>query len=59
MKAPPADAYRSRIANEVASSVAVPKRCVPRASTLTSRRVLGSVPIVRYFMQGSESGESQ
>jgi hypothetical protein len=30
----------------------VPNRCVPRASTLTSRRVLGSVPIVRYFMRG-------
>src|SRR5262249_49961537 len=42
--------YRSRIANEVASSVAVPKRMAPRLSTLTSRRAFGSVPIVRYFM---------
>src|ERR1035438_4031039 len=51
MKVPSACTYRSRIANEVASSVAVPKRCVPRLSTLTSRRVFGSVPIVRYFMR--------
>ena len=53
MNVPPASAYRSRIANEVASSVAVPKCIVPRLSTLTSRRVVGSVPIVRYFMPGS------
>src|SRR6266567_1271946 len=53
MKVPPACTYRSRIANEVASSVAVPKCIVPRLSTLTSRRVLGAVPIVRYFMRGS------
>src|SRR5215468_538640 len=50
MKVPPAATYRSRIANEVASSVAVPKRMAPRLSTLTSRRAFGSVPIVRYFM---------
>jgi len=49
MKVPPAATYRSRIANEVASSVVVPKRIAPRLSTLTSRRVFGSVPIVRYF----------
>src|SRR5580700_5043233 len=53
MKVPPACTYRSRSANEVASSVAVPKCIAPRLSTLTSRRVLGSVPIVRYFIQGS------
>src|SRR5271170_603484 len=53
MKVPPASTYRSRIANAVASSVAVPKCIVPRLSTLTSRRVFGSVPIVRYFMRGS------
>src|SRR5262249_34649170 len=40
----------ARMANEVASSVAVPKRMAPRLSTLTSRRAFGSVPIVRYFM---------
>src|SRR5581483_1591429 len=51
MKVPPAATYRSRIANAVASSVAVPKRMAPRLSTLTSRRVFGSVPIVRYFMR--------
>ena len=50
MKVPPASTYRSRIANEVASSVAVPKCIAPRLSTLTSRRVFGSVPIVRYFI---------
>ena len=53
MNVPPASTYRSRIANEVASSVAVPKCIAPRLSTLTSRRVFGSVPIVRYFMPGS------
>src|SRR5580704_18825957 len=53
MNVPPASTYRSRIANEVASSVAVPKCIVPRLSTLTSRRVFGSVPIVRYFMRTS------
>src|SRR5216683_7850 len=51
MKVPPAATYRSRIANEVASSVLVPKSMAPRLSTLTSRRVFGSVPIVRYFTQ--------
>src|SRR5262250_3287115 len=50
MKVPPAATYRSRIANEVASSVDVPKRIAPRLSTLTSRRAFKSVPIVRYFM---------
>src|SRR5215831_17410944 len=53
MNVPPASTYRSRIANEVASSVAVPKCMVPRLSTLTSRRVFGSVPIVRYFTRAS------
>jgi hypothetical protein len=32
MKVPPASTYRSRIANEVASSVPVPKYIVPRLS---------------------------
>src|SRR5215469_11702987 len=53
MKVPPAATYRSRIANEVASSVVVPKRMAPRLSTLTSRRVFGSVPIVRYLTWSS------
>src|ERR1700722_5144377 len=51
MKVPPAATYRSRIANEVGSSVLVPNSIAPRLSTLTSRRVFGSVPIVRYFTQ--------
>src|ERR1700678_3163292 len=55
MKVPPASAYRSRIANEVASSVAVPKCIAPRLSTLTERLVFGAVTIVRYFMRGSSS----
>ncbi len=53
MKVPPASTYLSRIANEAASPVAVPKFMAPKLSTLTSRRVFGSVPIVRYFMQDS------
>jgi hypothetical protein len=44
---PPASTYRSRIANEVASSTFVPKSMAPRLSTLTSRRVAGLKPIVR------------
>src|SRR3984957_19188658 len=55
MNVPPAATYLSRIANEVASSVAVPKYMAPRLSTLTSRRVLGAVPIVRDFMRNSSS----
>src|SRR5215467_2709315 len=50
MNVPPAATYRSRIANEVASSAVVPKRMAPRLSTLTSRRVCKSVPIMRYFI---------
>src|SRR5579859_3724794 len=50
MKFPPASRNRSRIANEVASSVRVPKFIAPRLSTLTSRAVAGSAPIVRYFI---------
>jgi hypothetical protein len=34
----------------------VPKCIVPRLSTLTSRRVFGSVPIVRYLTPGFLSG---
>src|ERR1700689_57064 len=50
MKVPPASAYLSRIASDVASSVRLPNRCAPRLSTLTSRLVAGSAPIVRYFI---------
>jgi hypothetical protein len=49
MKVPPASTYRSRIANDAGSSVAVPNSMAPRLSTLTSRRVPGSLPIMRYF----------
>ncbi|GAA3472643.1 hypothetical protein GCM10018965_071960 [Nonomuraea roseola] len=46
------------MANEVFSSVTEPKSIAPRARTLTSRRVFGSVPIVRYFMLSLPSGPS-
>ena len=46
MKFPPASAYRSRIANDVASSVVVPNRIAPRLITLTSRADDGSLPMV-------------
>src|SRR5215470_3608309 len=51
MKVPPASTYRSRIANDVGSSVVVPNIMAPRLSTLTSRRVAGCWPMVRYFMR--------
>jgi hypothetical protein len=51
MKVPPASTYRSRIANDVGSLMAVPNSMPPRLSTLTSRRVFGSVPIVRYLIR--------
>src|ERR1700722_1175327 len=49
MNVPPASTNRSRIANDVASSVRPPISIAPRLSTLTSRLVAGSVPIMRYF----------
>src|ERR1700755_2700790 len=51
MKVPPASTYRSRMAVDVASSVAVPNSMAPRLSTLTPRRVSGVVPIVRYLIR--------
>ena len=51
MKFPPAATYRSRMANEVASSVVVPNRIAPRLSTLTRRAVNGSLPMVVYRMR--------
>lgn len=50
MNVPPASTKWSRIANEVLSAVTDPKSMAPSARTLTSRRVAGSVPMVRYFM---------
>jgi hypothetical protein len=50
MKVPPPSTKRSRIANDVGSSVTVPKSMAPRHSTLTSRRVRSSLPITRYLM---------
>src|SRR4029077_14754335 len=48
MKFPPAATYRSRIANDVASSVVVPNRIAPRLSTLTVRADAESLPMVVY-----------
>src|SRR5271169_7053185 len=59
MNVPPAATYRSRIANEVSSSVRVPISIAPRLSTLTDRRVPGSVPITRYFMKASLAHEAR
>ena len=53
MNVPPASTYRSRMANDVASSVRLPISIAPRLSTLTSRLVAGSVPIMRYLMTQS------
>jgi hypothetical protein len=53
MNVPPAATYRSRIANEVSSSVRVPISIAPRLSTLTDRRVAKSLPITRYFTKAS------
>ena len=50
MKFPPAATYRSRIANDVASSVVVPNRIAPRLSTLTLRADNESLPMVVYRM---------
>ena len=44
MKVPPASTYRSRIANEVASSVAVPKCMVPRLSEAERQRMAFTEP---------------
>ena len=49
MKLPPAATYRSRIANDVASSVVVPNRIAPRLSALTLRAA-ESFPMVVYRM---------
>src|SRR5271169_887463 len=59
MNVPPAATYRSRIANEVSSSVRVPISIAPRLSTLTDRWVPGSVPITRYFMKASLAHEAR
>lgn len=53
MKVPPASTNRSRMANDVASSVRLPISIAPRLSALTSRLVAGSDPIVRYLMTTS------
>ena len=50
MKFPPAATYRSKIANDVASSVIVPNRIAPRLSTLTLRADDESRPMVVYRM---------
>src|SRR5512146_402143 len=49
MKFPPAATYRSRMANDVASSVVVPNRIAPRLSTLTLRAA-ELLPMVVYRM---------
>ena len=59
MNVPPAATYRSRIANDVASSVRLPISIAPRLSTLTARRVAGLVPIARYFTRASLAHEAR
>jgi hypothetical protein len=44
------------LANEVASPVRLPICIAPRLSALTSRRLAGSVPIMRYFIRGPFNG---
>jgi hypothetical protein len=44
------------LANEVASPVRLPISIAPRLSALTSRRLAGSVPIMRYFIRGPFNG---
>ena len=51
MKVPPASTNRSRIANDVASSVRLPISIAPRLRTETERWVAASLPIVRYLMK--------
>src|SRR6185312_4436261 len=53
MKVPPASTNRSRMANDVASSVRLPISIAPRLSTETERWVAASVPIVRYLINYS------
>jgi hypothetical protein len=53
MNVPPASTNRSRMASEVASSVRLPISIAPRLSTLTSRLVAGSFPMVLYLIQNS------
>src|SRR5215470_3428863 len=53
MKVPPASTNRSRIANDVASSVRLPISIAPRLRTETERWVAASVPIVRYLIKQS------
>src|ERR1700759_5129371 len=50
MKVPPASTNRSRMANDVASSVRLPISMAPRLRTETERWVAASVPIVRYLI---------
>ena len=50
MKVPPASTNRSRMANDVASSVRLPISIAPRLRTETERWVAASVPIVRYLI---------
>src|SRR6266699_133003 len=58
MKFPPAATYRSRIANDVASSVVVPNRIAPRLSTLTLRADNESLPMVVYRMPDVRSSRA-
>ena len=55
MKVPPASTKRSRMANDVASSVRVPMNIVPRQMVETSNAVRPS-PMVRVRMVSSRSG---
>src|SRR4029453_18144269 len=50
---PPASTNRSRIANDVASSVRLPMSIAPRLSTDTEPLVAASVPIVLYLIKQS------
>src|ERR1700759_4141465 len=58
MKVPPASTNRSRMAKDVVSSVRLPISIAPRLSTLTSRRVAWSLPIVRYLIYRVSEMES-
>src|SRR2546430_15736788 len=58
MKVPPASTNRSRMANDVASSVRLPISIAPRLRTETERWVAASVPIVRYLINRVSEMES-